>query len=296
MGSTDLLSAGRSYLAIPGPSVMPDSVLQAMHRPSPNLYGGELLELTESVIPALARVARTKHNVAIYIANGHGAWEAALSNTWVPGDRVLVPASGAFARGWGDMAAGLGVEVEVLDFGLKAPFDFGRIADVLAADKSHSIKAVLGVHVDTSTSIRNDISALRTCLDEAGHPALLMADCIASLGCDPFEMDDWGGDVRGAGCQKGLMVPAGVSFVFFNDKAAAVRTAQHRQDSPCRRSMASEGRRRLRPCRRRQLHRARRADRRRHGRDHLTTPDAPRPRAGASPPQEAPDHIRGCAC
>jgi alanine-glyoxylate transaminase/serine-glyoxylate transaminase/serine-pyruvate transaminase len=225
MGSTDLLSAGRSYLAIPGPSVMPDSVLQAMHRPSPNIYGGELLELTESVIPDLARVARTKHNVAIYIANGHGAWEAALSNTLVPGDRVLVPASGAFARGWGDMAAGLGVEVEVLDFGLKAPFDFGRIADVLAADKSHSIKAVLGVHVDTSTSIRNDISALRACLDEVSHPAFLMADCIASLGCDPFEMDDWGVDVMVAGCQKGLMVPAGVSFVFFNDKAAAVRKA-----------------------------------------------------------------------
>ena len=225
MGSTDLLSAGRSYLAIPGPSVMPDSVLQAMHRPSPNIYGGELLELTESVIPDLARVARTKHNVAIYIANGHGAWEAALSNTLVPGDRVLVPASGAFARGWGEMAAGLGVEVEVLDFGLKAPFDFARIADVLAADKSHSIKAVLGVHVDTSTSIRNDIAALRACLDEASHPALLMADCIASLGCDPFEMDDWGVDVMVAGCQKGLMVPAGVSFVFFNDKAAAVRTA-----------------------------------------------------------------------
>lgn len=225
MGSTDLLAAGRSYLAIPGPSVMPDSVLQAMHRPSPNIYGGELQELTESVIPDLARVARTKQNVAIYIANGHGAWEAALSNVLAPGDRVLVPASGAFAHGWGEMAAGLGLEVEVLDFGLKAPFDLARIAEVLAADKSHSIKAVLGVHVDTSTSIRNDIAALRACLDEVGHPALLMADCIASLGCDRFEMDGWGVDVMVAGCQKGLMVPAGVSFVFFNDKAAAARRA-----------------------------------------------------------------------
>ncbi|CUH76899.1 Soluble hydrogenase 42 kDa subunit [Tritonibacter multivorans] len=225
MGSTDLRAAGRAYLAIPGPSVMPDAVLQAMHRPSPNIYGGELKDLTESVIPDLARVARTRHNVAIYIANGHGAWEAALSNTLTPGDRVLVPASGAFAHGWAEMASGLGLEATVLDFGLHAPFDMARVAEALAADTDHSIKAVLGVHVDTSTSIRNDIAALRACLDEVGHPALLMADCIASLGCDRFEMDDWGVDVMVTACQKGLMVPAGVSFVFFNDKAAAARKA-----------------------------------------------------------------------
>ena len=93
----------------------------------------------------------------------------------------------------------------------------------LAADTSHDIKAVLGVHVDTSSSIRNDIAALRAVMDAAQHPALLMTDCIASLGCDRFEMDAWGVDVMVSACQKGLMTPAGVSFVFFNDKAAAAR-------------------------------------------------------------------------
>ncbi len=217
------LSAGRSYLAIPGPSVMPDQVLQAMHRASPNIYAGELVEMTATLPDDLRRVARTKHHVAIYIANGHGAWEAALSNTVKEGDTVLVPASGRFAFGWSEMAEALGVTIEVMDFGMQAPFDMARISERLRADTGHRIKAVLGVHVDTSTSIRNDINALRAAIDAADHPALLMADCIASLGCDRFEMDDWGVDVMVTGCQKGLMVPAGMSFVFFNDKAAAVR-------------------------------------------------------------------------
>ncbi|UWQ42511.1 aminotransferase class V-fold PLP-dependent enzyme [Leisingera aquaemixtae] len=219
------VSAGRSYLAIPGPSVIPDQVLQAMHRPSPNIYAGELVEMTATLIPDLRRVARTQHQVAIYISNGHGAWEAALQNTLQPGDRVLVPSSGRFAIGWAEMAQGLGIETEILDFGNHAPWDMDRIAAALAADTGHRIKAVLGVHVDTSSSIRNDVAALRRALDDAGHPALLMADCIASLGCDRFEMDGWGVDVMVTACQKGLMVPAGMGFVFFNARAAEARRA-----------------------------------------------------------------------
>ncbi|CUH99791.1 pyridoxal-phosphate-dependent aminotransferase family protein [Leisingera aquaemixtae] len=219
------VSAGRSYLAIPGPSVIPDQVLQAMHRASPNIYAGELVEMTAALIPDLRRVARTQHQVAIYISNGHGAWEAALQNTLQPGDRVLVPSSGRFAIGWAEMAQGLGIETEILDFGNHAPWDMDRIAAALAADTGHRIKAVLGVHVDTSSSIRNDVAALRRALDDAGHPALLMADCIASLGCDRFEMDGWGVDVMVTACQKGLMVPAGMGFVFFNARAAEARRA-----------------------------------------------------------------------
>ncbi|WP_027259633.1 pyridoxal-phosphate-dependent aminotransferase family protein [Leisingera aquimarina] len=219
------VSAGRPYLAIPGPSVVPDPVLQAMHRPSPNIYAGELVEMTATLIPDLRRVARTAHQAAIYISNGHGAWEAALQNTLQPGDRVLVPSSGRFAIGWSEMSQGLGVETEVLDFGTSAPWDMDRIADALAADTAHRIKAVLGVHVDTSSSIRNNIAGLRHLLDETGHPALLMADCIASLGCERFEMDAWGVDVMVSASQKGLMVPPGLGFVFFNDKAAVARKA-----------------------------------------------------------------------
>ncbi len=222
------LAHGREYLAIPGPSVMPDAVLQAMHRPSPNIYDGELIEMMPALTRDLKRVARTQHNVAIYIANGHGTWEAALSNVIAPGETVLAPASGRFTNGWAEMAEGLGAKAELIDFGMSSPWDLDRIAQALRADVNHEIKAVLAVHVDTSTSIRNNIPALRAVLDELDHPALLMADCIASMGCDRFEMDAWGVDVTVTACQKGLMTPAGTGFVFFNDNAQAKRATMPR--------------------------------------------------------------------
>ena len=217
------LANGRHLLAIPGPSVMPEAVLQAMHRPAPNIYTGELIELTASLLPDLKRVARTDHHVAIYISNGHGAWEAALANVVSPGDHVLVPATGSFCHGWGEIATRLGCEVETIEFGKRAPMDPDQIEAALRADTAHRITAVLAVHVDTSTSVRNDVAAVRKAIDAAGHPALLMADCIASLGCDRFEMDAWGVDVMVTGCQKGLMTPPGLSFVFFNVRAAEVQ-------------------------------------------------------------------------
>ena len=217
------LAHGTHYLAIPGPSVMPDAVLRAMHRPAPNIYTGELHEVVASLMPDLRAIARTRHHVAIYIANGHGAWEAALANTLSRGDRVLSLATGVFAHGWADMAEVMGVEVERIDFGRRAALDPARVEEALAADTGHEIRAVMAVQVDTATSVRNDIAALRAAIDRAGHPALLMVDCIACLACDPFEMDEWGVDVMVTGSQKGLMTPPGLGFVFFNDRADAAR-------------------------------------------------------------------------
>ncbi|WP_299848229.1 aminotransferase class V-fold PLP-dependent enzyme [uncultured Roseovarius sp.] len=222
------LAHGRPYLAIPGPSVMPDAVLRAMHRASPNIYAGELDEITASLIPDLADIARTKGKTAIYIGNGHAAWEAALVNTLSPGDKVLVPATGRFGLFWADMAVGLGIVPQIIDYGRSQPVDPQQIEDMLRADKAHEIKAVLATHVDTSTSVRNDISAIRAAMNAAGHPALLMADCIASLVCDRYEMDAWGVDVTLAASQKGLMVPPGLAFVWFNEKAAEVRAGKER--------------------------------------------------------------------
>ncbi|MDE0850325.1 aminotransferase class V-fold PLP-dependent enzyme [Yoonia sp.] len=217
------LANGRAYLAIPGPSVMPDAVLQAMHRASPNIYEGELHDLTHSLIPDLKAVARTKSDVAIYIGNGHAAWEAALSNVVSRGDTVLVLATGRFCIGWGEMASAMGVTVQTIDSGDTNPIDLAQVSQALCADTDHKIKAILAVHVDTSTSVKNDVPGLRRVLTETGHPALLMIDCIASLGCDRFEMDAWGVDVMVTACQKGLMTPAGISFVYFNAKANAAR-------------------------------------------------------------------------
>ena len=217
------LAAGRHYLAIPGPSVMPDRVLQAMHRPAPNIYTGELVEMVAGLVPDLKTVAQTKHNVAMYIANGHGAWEAALVNTLSRGDKILVLGTGRFCLGWGEMANAMGVACDVIDFGQQADIDMARVAEALEADTDHSIKAVLAVQVDTSTSVKNDIKALRATMDAAGHPALLCSDNIACLAVDAFHMDDWGVDVMVTGSQKGLMTPPGMAFVYFNDKADAAR-------------------------------------------------------------------------
>lgn len=218
-----MFANGLDYLAIPGPSVMPERVLRVMHRSAPNIYTGELHDITHSLIPDLKALAGTQHNVAIYIGNGHAVWEAALANVLAPGDTVLVLATGHFCKGWGGMAEGLGVTVETLDFGNEAAIDPSRVEAALAADKAGRIKAVLTVLVDTSTGVLNDIKAVRAAMDRAGHGALLMCDAIASLGCDRFYMDDWGVDVTVSACQKGLMTPPGVGFVWFNDRADAVR-------------------------------------------------------------------------
>ena len=81
------LSRGRDILAIPGPSIIPDRVLNAMHRAAPNIYEGELIAITETLIADLRRVARTEGKVAIYIGNGHAGWEAAIANILSPARR-----------------------------------------------------------------------------------------------------------------------------------------------------------------------------------------------------------------
>ena len=213
------LSRGRPYLAIPGPSVMPDRVLAAMHRAAPNIYAGALPDMVAAMWPDLRAVAGTAHHVAAYIGNGHAVWEAANTNLFSRGDTALVLATGRFGLSWAESARALGVTVEVMDFGKSSPIDLIRVQERLAADKGHVIKAVLTTHVDTASSIRTDIPALRAALTAAGHPALLAVDCIASFGCDEYRMDDWGVDVTVAASQKGLMTPPGMGFVWFSEEA-----------------------------------------------------------------------------
>lgn len=216
------LSGGLTYLAIPGPSVMPERVLRAMHRAAPNIYYGELPDLVPDIVRRLKEVARTEQHVAIYITNGHGAWEAAVSNTLSPGDLVLVPATGRFAHGWAEIARAMGVETEIMDFGKRDTIDLEQVKARLREDDGR-IKAVMTVQTDTSTGVRNDIASLRAAIDETGHDALFMVDCMASFGCDRFEMDAWGVDVMITGSQKGLMTPPGLGFVYFSDKADHAR-------------------------------------------------------------------------
>ncbi len=221
--------AGPEFLAIPGPTTLPDEVLRAMQHRSVDIYAGPLLALTESLLADMSRLFRTAGRTYIYIANGHGAWEAALTNVLSKGDKVLVLESGRFALGWGDYAKFLGAEVEVLKGEWHRAVRPDEVEARLRADPERRIKAVLVAQIDTSSGVVNDIEAIGKAIRAAGHDALFMVDAVASLACVPFEMDAWGVDVAMAGSQKGLMAPPGLGFIAANERArAAHQMAQMR--------------------------------------------------------------------
>ena len=212
------LAHGPDLIAIPGPSPVPARVLNAAHRASPDIYADDLAQVNLQVMAQLKRLAGTRANLAPYIGNGHAGWEAASANMFAPGDLALVLTSGHFGRSWAEMTEGLGVTVERLDFGALAP-DPARLAARLAQDPQGRIRAVMVCQTDTASATLADIRAIRTAMGD--HPALLVVDAIASLGCAPMRMDDWGVDVLIAASQKGLMCPPGTVFVWFSDRAAA---------------------------------------------------------------------------
>src|SRR5258705_3846386 len=181
-----------------------------------------MLGLTHSLFEDLPRIFKTKGRAYIYAANGHGGWEAALTNVLSRGDTVLALESGRFALGWGEMAKMMGVEVEVLKGDWRRAVDPAALEERLKRDKGHTIKAVLVVQIDTASGVVNGIPEIRKAMTAAKHPALLMVDTVASLGCMDFDMDAWGVDVAMAGSQKGLMTPPGLAFVAANDRACKV--------------------------------------------------------------------------
>src|SRR6202051_2598719 len=217
-----VVRAGREFLAIPGPTTMPDEVLRAMHRPALDIYSDQMTNLTESLLADLSKLFATKGRSYIYIANGHGAWEAVLSNVLSRGDKVLVLESGRFAIGWGLAASAVGADVEVLKGACRRAVRPAEVEARLRQDKDHTIKAILVAQVDTASGAYNDIEAIGKAIKASHHPALFMVDTVASLGCMPFEMDKWGIDVAMCGSQKGLMTPPGLGFVAANDRAREV--------------------------------------------------------------------------
>jgi len=217
-----VVRAGREFLAIPGPTTMPDEVLRAMHRPALDIYSDQMVQLTEGLLRDLSKLFATKGRSYIYIANGHGAWEAVISNLLSRGDKVLVLESGRFAVGWGNAAAAMGADVEVLKGDWRRAVRPAEVEARLRQDKDHKIKAILVAQVDTASGAFNDIEAIGKAIKSTGHPALFLVDTVASLGCMPFEMDAWGIDVAMSGSQKGLMTPPGLSFCAVNDRAQQV--------------------------------------------------------------------------
>lgn len=217
--------SGRHFLQIPGPTNVPERVLRAIDSATIDHRGPEFQKLGHEVLAGLKHVFKTKSPVVIFPASGTGAWEAALVNTLSPGDRVLMCETGHFAALWHSMANKLGLAPEFINGDWRHGADSASIEARLAADKKHEIKAVCVVHNETSTGVTSRIFEVRKAMDRAQHPALLMVDTISSLASIDYRHDEWGVDVTVAGSQKGLMLPPGLSFNAFNDKALAASKA-----------------------------------------------------------------------
>jgi alanine-glyoxylate transaminase/serine-glyoxylate transaminase/serine-pyruvate transaminase len=217
---------------------VPDRILRAISLPTIDHRGPEFGALGLKLLSGIKTVFKTAHPVMIYPSSGTGAWEAALSNTLSPGDHVLMYETGYFAALWARLAGRLGLKPEILEYrgsdadlpnspGWRRGVRADLIAERLAADKAHSIKAVCVVHNETSTGVTSGIAAVRKAMDDAGHPALLMVDSISGLASADYRHDEWGVDVTISGSQKGLMLPPGLGFNALSPRAiAASKTAR----------------------------------------------------------------------
>ncbi|HEX6136949.1 MAG TPA: aminotransferase class V-fold PLP-dependent enzyme [Casimicrobiaceae bacterium] len=215
------IRSGRHFLQIPGPTNVPDRVLRAIDHPTIDHRSQEFARLGRDVLEGMQRIFQTRGKVFVFPASGTGAWEAALVNTLSPGDRVLMFETGHFATLWRNMAARFGIEVDFIAGDWRRGADPKTVAERLAADRDHAIKAVLVVHNETSTGVTSRIPQIRKAIDDARHPALLMVDTISSLASIDYRHDEWGVDVTVAGSQKGLMLPPGLSFNAVSAKALA---------------------------------------------------------------------------
>jgi alanine-glyoxylate transaminase/serine-glyoxylate transaminase/serine-pyruvate transaminase len=218
---------GRHFLQIPGPTPVPDRVLRAMDMPLIDQRGPEFAKMTRRVLDGIKTIFKTTQPVIIYTATGTGAWEAALTNTLSPGDRVLMVETGQFATLWKLMAERLGLKPEFIKTDWRIGADPTVIEEHLRKDKAHEIKAVCVLHNETATGCLSPIAAIRKAIDAAGHPALFLVDTISSLASTDYRHDEWGVDVTVGGAQKGLMLPPGMSFNAVSEKALqASKTAK----------------------------------------------------------------------
>ena len=214
--------AGRNHLCVPGPTNIPDSILNAMHVSMEDHRAPDFPKLVKPLLHDLKKVFKTESGQTfIFPATGTAGWEIALTNTLSPGDKVLIYRFGQFSHLWMDLARriGLTVQFEEIAWGEGIPLDKMEVA--LKADANHEIKAVLTTHNETATGVTSDIHGVRKAMDATSHPALLFVDGVSSIGSIDFRMDEWGVDVAVSGSQKGLMLPAGGAMLAFSQKALA---------------------------------------------------------------------------
>jgi alanine-glyoxylate transaminase/serine-glyoxylate transaminase/serine-pyruvate transaminase len=221
MAKNSSRAVGRHLLHIPGPTPVPDRILRAMDTPIIDHRGPEFAKLAKKCLEGIKTIFKTTQPVIIYTATGTGAWEAALSNTLSPGDKVLMVETGQFGALWKKMADKLGLQAEFITTDWRTGADPKVVEARLREDKNHEIKALCVLHNETSTGCLSPISEIRKAIDAAKHPALFLVDTISSLASTDYRHDEWGVDVTVGGAQKGLMLPPGMSFNAISEKALA---------------------------------------------------------------------------
>jgi len=204
-------------LRIPGPTPCPDDVLQAMSRQMINHRGPEFQEIIARITSNLQQFFETKNDVLTLTSAGTGAIEAAVVNTFSPGDRALCVSIGVFGDRFADIAQTYGVNVEKLSFEQGTAADPEAVAEALKKDAS--FKAVMVTHNETSTGVTNDLGAIAKAIRGVRPDILILVDAISSLGSVPLPIDAWDLDVVFTGSQKGWMVPPGMAMVAVSARA-----------------------------------------------------------------------------
>ena len=223
---------GRNFLFVPGPTNVPDRILRAMHIAMEDHRSSDFPKLTLPLFEDLKKIFKTREGqVVVYPSSGTGAWEAALTNTRSPGDKLLAARFGQFSSLWIELARRHGLEVIVQEEEWGTGVHPDKIEEALREDKNHEIKGVMVVHNETATGVTSDVAAVRRAMDAANHPALLYVDGVSSIASIDFRFDEWRVDLAITGSQKGLMLPAGLGIVCASQKALTAM-----KDAKCRRA------------------------------------------------------------
>ena len=214
---TDLNTPERILLG-PGPSMVPPRVLQALAHPLLGHLDPLFVELMKEVQDLLRYVFRTKNTLTIPISGtGSAGMECTIANLIEPGDTILVGVNGYFGERICEMASRYGAQVNRID---KPWGDVVRKEEIDAALRKQPAKVVALVHAETSTGALTPLEGVAEVVHR--HGALLLVDCVTSLGGVPMKIDEWDIDIAYSGTQKCLSCPPGLSPVTVGARAQEV--------------------------------------------------------------------------
>ena len=205
-------------LMIPGPTPVPETVLQAMGRHPIGHRSADFQKIVKRTTKQLQWLHQTTGDVLAITGSGTAAMEAGIINVLSKGEKVLCGDNGKFGERWVKLARAYGLDVQVIQAEWGQPLDPEAFRTALEADTAKAIKAVILTHSETSTGVINDLETIAKHARAHGT-ALTIADCVTSLGACNVPMEAWGLDVIGSGSQKGYMMPPGLAFVAMSERA-----------------------------------------------------------------------------